>query len=140
MRIAHPARSLISFTLNFSSPPLAKPLSFHSLTSKTTERPRRRVFQFSMEKTENVSTTATEDVDANYGFNRSEMYKSNLAGTVGPYDRHVFLCFKNPDAWLPHVEEDDLPKLVSTALKTRKDDITVKVSSSSFKEFFLIIY
>lgn len=79
-----------------------------------------------MEKTENVSTTATEDADANYGFNRSEMYKSNLAGTVGPYDRHVFLCFKNPDAWLPHVEEDDLPKLVSTALKTRKDDITVK--------------
>ncbi|KAJ7014129.1 hypothetical protein NC653_003677 [Populus alba x Populus x berolinensis] len=47
-------------------------------------------------------------------------------GTVGPYDRHVFLCFKNPDAWLPHVEEDDLPKLVSTVLKTRKDDITVK--------------
>ncbi|KAG6738766.1 hypothetical protein POTOM_058388 [Populus tomentosa] len=70
MRIAHPARSLISFTLNLFSPP------------KT--------------------------------------------GTVGPYDRHVFLCFKNPDAWLPHVEEDDLPKLVSTVLKTRKDDITVK--------------
>ncbi|KAG6741777.1 hypothetical protein POTOM_055056 [Populus tomentosa] len=70
MRIAHPARSLISFTLNLSSPP------------KT--------------------------------------------GTVGPYDRHVFLCFKNPDAWLPHVEEDDLPKLVSTVLKTCKDDITVK--------------
>ncbi|KAL3569066.1 hypothetical protein D5086_028956 [Populus alba] len=82
MRIAHPARSLISFTLDFSSPPPAKPLSFHSLTPKTTERPRRRVFQFSMEKTENVSTTATEDADANYGFNRSEMYKSNLAGTV----------------------------------------------------------
>ncbi|KAJ6862232.1 hypothetical protein NC652_039155 [Populus alba x Populus x berolinensis] len=40
--------------------------------------------------------------------------------------QHVFLCFKNPDAWLPHVEEDDLPKLVSTVLKTRKDDITVK--------------
>lgn len=78
-----------------------------------------------MEKTENVSTTATEDA-ANYGFTRSEMYKSNLAGTVGPYDRHVFLCFKNPDAWLPHVEEDDLPKLVATALKTRKNDITVK--------------
>jgi hypothetical protein len=87
-----------------------------------------------MEKTENVSTTATEDA-ANYGFTRSEMYKSNLAGTVGPYDRHVFLCFKNPDAWQPHVEEDDLPKLVATALKTRKNDITVKVSSSSFKEF-----
>ncbi|KAL3610551.1 hypothetical protein D5086_001571 [Populus alba] len=53
-------------------------------------------------------------------------HKGDLAGTVGPYDRNVFLCFKNPDAWLPHVEEDDLPKVVSTALKTRKDDITVK--------------
>ncbi|KAJ6935305.1 hypothetical protein NC652_010353 [Populus alba x Populus x berolinensis] len=51
-------------------------------------------------------------------------HKGDLAGTVGPYDRNVFLCFKNPDAWLPHVEEDDLPKVISTALKTCKDDIT----------------
>ncbi|KAJ6937129.1 hypothetical protein NC652_011713 [Populus alba x Populus x berolinensis] len=63
-------------------------------------------------------------------------HKGDLAGTAGPHDRSVFLCFKNADAWLPHVEEDDPPKVVSTALKTRKDNITVKVSSSSFKEFF----
>ncbi|KAJ6960218.1 hypothetical protein NC653_038301 [Populus alba x Populus x berolinensis] len=56
-------------------------------------------------------------------------HKGDLAGTVGPYDRNVFLCFKNPDAWLPHVEEDDPPKVVSIALKTRKDDITVKFIS-----------
>uniref|UniRef100_A0A6N2MJ26 Uncharacterized protein n=1 Tax=Salix viminalis TaxID=40686 RepID=A0A6N2MJ26_SALVM len=126
MRIAHPARSLISFTLNFSSPPLTKPLSSHSLTSNPAERPRRRVLQLSMAETENVSTTEIEDAAAKYGFTRSEMYKANLAGTVDPYDRHVFICFKNPDAWLPRVEEDDLPKLVSAAFKARKNDITVK--------------
>ncbi|KAB5521054.1 hypothetical protein DKX38_025373 [Salix brachista] len=126
MRIAHPARSLIPFTLNFSSPPLTKPLSSHSLTSNPAERPRRRVLQLSMAETENVSTTEIEDAAAKYGFTRSEMYKANLAGTVDPYDRHVFICFKNPDAWLPRVEEDDLPKLVSAAFKARKNDITVK--------------
>ncbi|KAJ6990377.1 hypothetical protein NC653_018810 [Populus alba x Populus x berolinensis] len=55
-------------------------------------------------------------------------HKGDLAGTAGPYDRSVFLCFKNADAWLPHVEEDDPPKVVSTALKTHKDNITVKYS------------
>ncbi|KAG6779647.1 hypothetical protein POTOM_016041 [Populus tomentosa] len=58
----------------------------------------------------------------------SQKRKGDLAGTAGPHDRSVFLCFKNADAWLPHVEEDDPPKVVSTALKTRKDNITVKYS------------
>ncbi|KAG6787968.1 hypothetical protein POTOM_004019 [Populus tomentosa] len=57
----------------------------------------------------------------------ANVHPGDLAGTVGPYDRNVFLCFKNPDVWLPHVEEDDLPKVISTALKTCKDDITVKL-------------
>ncbi|KAJ6958596.1 hypothetical protein NC653_040294 [Populus alba x Populus x berolinensis] len=75
-------------------------------------------------------------------------HKGDLARTVGPYDRNVFLCFKNPDAWLPHVEEDDLPKFVSTALKTRKDDITVKTKAmiceggegAEFENRFLKVY
>ncbi|CAK7328129.1 unnamed protein product [Dovyalis caffra] len=125
MRIAHPVRPLISFTFNFSSSPFTKYLSILSLTTETTER-RRPVVQFPMVETEDVSTTAIEDDAAKYGFTRSEMHKSNLAGTVDPYGRHVFLCFKNPDAWLPRVEEDDLPKLLSSAFKARKDDINVK--------------
>ncbi|KAJ6937128.1 hypothetical protein NC652_011713 [Populus alba x Populus x berolinensis] len=61
-------------------------------------------------------------------------HKGDLAGTAGPHDRSVFLCFKNADAWLPHVEEDDPPKVVSTALKTRKDNITVKLCAKTRKK------
>ncbi|KAJ4827570.1 hypothetical protein Tsubulata_004791 [Turnera subulata] len=70
-----------------------------------------------------------EDEDAKHGFTRPEMYQSNLAGTVDPYDRHVFLCFKSPSAWLPRVEDsetDPLPKLLASAFKARKADIAAK--------------
>lgn len=79
-----------------------------------------------MADSEDLSTISAEE-DTNYGFKRNEMYSSNLAGTVDPYDRHVFLCFKSPDAWASRVEEDFLPKLLSSAVKARKGDITVKV-------------
>ncbi|KAF6156565.1 hypothetical protein GIB67_000030 [Kingdonia uniflora] len=39
------------------------------------------------------------------------------------YDRHVFLCYKNPQVWPPHVEAakfDRLPRLLSAALLARK--------------------
>lgn len=78
-----------------------------------------------MADSEDLSTISAEE-DTNYGFKRNEMYSSNLAGTVDPYDRHVFLCFKSPDAWASRVEEDFLPKLLSSAVKARKGDITVK--------------
>ncbi|KAJ6918780.1 hypothetical protein NC651_012901 [Populus alba x Populus x berolinensis] len=68
-------------------------------------------------------------------FYLSRIFHGDLAGTAGPYDRNVFLCFKNPDAWLPHVEEDDPPKVVSTALKTRKDNITVKNQTQTQRHF-----
>ncbi|KAJ6875020.1 hypothetical protein NC652_034672 [Populus alba x Populus x berolinensis] len=57
---------------------------------------------------------------------RGKARREEATWPAGPYDRSVFLCFKNADAWLPHVKEDDPPKVVSTALKTRKDNITVK--------------
>ncbi|GAB4847882.1 hypothetical protein Ancab_026941 [Ancistrocladus abbreviatus] len=65
-----------------------------------------------------------------YGFERPEMHSSSLANTVDPpYDRHVFLCYKNSESWPPRVEESEtdlLPKLLSSALKARKSDIKVK--------------
>lgn len=81
-----------------------------------------------------MSTISGED-DAKFGFSRGEMYKANLAGTVDSYDRHVFLSYKGPDSWLPRVEEsevDPLPKLLSSAIKARKNDITVKVPWLSY--------
>lgn len=86
-----------------------------------------------MDATDNGSPISSEE-DAKYGFQRPEMYSSNLANTIDAYDRHVFLCYKGPDAWAPRVEESDtdlLPKLLSAAVKARKDDITVKVSEST---------
>ncbi|KDP46413.1 hypothetical protein JCGZ_10253 [Jatropha curcas] len=84
-----------------------------------------------MADTENVSTAILAEEDSKFGFTRPEMYTSNLAGTVGQYDRHMFLCFKSPEEWLPRVEEsetDPLPKLFSSAIKARKNDITLKTN------------
>ncbi|KAL6507299.1 hypothetical protein OROGR_023494 [Orobanche gracilis] len=78
-------------------------------------------------ETESLST-AVED-SAKYGFDRGEMYKSNLAGSVDPYDRHVFLCYKSHESWPSRVEDSDsdpLPKLLASSLQTRKNDISVK--------------
>lgn len=82
---------------------------------------------------EDLSTLANNNEDdEKYGFQRSEMYKETLAGTVGAYGRHVFLCYKSPEAWPSRVEgseSDLLPKLLSSAIKARKDGIPLKVSS-----------
>ncbi|KAL6136244.1 hypothetical protein ACLB2K_061544 [Fragaria x ananassa] len=67
--------------------------------------------------------------DEKYGFQRPEMFSIKLAGTVDAYDRHVFLCYKSPEAWPARVEgseSDPLPKLLSSAFKARKNDISVK--------------
>lgn len=85
---------------------------------------------------ENFSTDATtpavaEADDVKFGFQRAEMYRSNLAGTATSYDRHLFLCYKSHETWPSRVEAADsdlLPKLLSDALKARKDDIKIKVS------------
>ncbi|GAV68562.1 Suc_Fer-like domain-containing protein [Cephalotus follicularis] len=129
MRIAHPTRSLISLGHHFPSITHL----FHSpqsltLTNTKTKTRTVTVTPLFMANTESFSSISAED-DAKFGFTRAEMYKSNLANTVDPYDRHVFLCYKSPDAWASRVESSDtdlLPKLLSSALKARKDDIVIK--------------
>lgn len=77
-----------------------------------------------------VAPSANTNDDSKYGFEREEMYKTALKGTVDAYDRHVFLAYKGPEAWPAKVEsskEDTLPKLFASAMKARKNDITVKV-------------
>ncbi|XWS44122.1 hypothetical protein CRYUN_Cryun15aG0017600 [Craigia yunnanensis] len=115
MRIAHPSRSLFSSVISFTRSPLhapPKPLTFVSFSS-------------SMADSNNLSTVSAEDA-AKFGFTREEMYSSNLAGTVNPYDCHVFLRHKSYTDWASRVEEDLLPKLLSSALKSRKNDIPLK--------------
>jgi hypothetical protein len=67
-----------------------------------------------------------DDDEEKYGFRRPEMYKESLSGTIGAYDRHVFLCYKSPEAWPSRVEgpeSDSLPKLLYAAFKARKNDM-----------------
>ncbi|PHU27759.1 hypothetical protein BC332_06091 [Capsicum chinense] len=74
-------------------------------------------------------STAAEDDDVKFGFQRSEMYQSKLGGTVTSYDRHLFLCYKSHETWPSRVEASDsdlLPKSLAAALKARKDDIKIK--------------
>ncbi|XP_051141459.1 uncharacterized protein LOC127258595 [Andrographis paniculata] len=40
-----------------------------------------------------------EDESSLYGFEREEMYKIQLEGTVRPYQRHFFLCHRTYDTW-----------------------------------------
>ncbi|KAL6536617.1 hypothetical protein OROMI_026198 [Orobanche minor] len=63
---------------------------------------------------------------AEYGFSRPDFRQGPLVGTVEMYERHVFLCYKNPQLWPPRIEAaefDRLPRLLSAALAARKSDM-----------------
>ncbi|KAK9119825.1 hypothetical protein Scep_017918 [Stephania cephalantha] len=76
-----------------------------------------------------VDPPPTNTDDVKYGFERPEMYSTSLAGTVDPYDRHVFLCFKSPESWPGRVEDpeyDPLPGRLAEFFKTHKDLMPLK--------------
>ncbi|KAH6778598.1 Sucrase/ferredoxin-like family protein [Perilla frutescens var. hirtella] len=60
--------------------------------------------------------------ESDYGFARPDFRQGPLVGTVELYDRHVFLCYKNPQVWPPRIEAaefDRLPRLLAAALAAR---------------------
>lgn len=64
--------------------------------------------------------------DAEFGFSRLDFRTTQLAGTVEFYQRHVFLCYKNPQVWPPRIEAsefDRVPRLLSAAVMARKADM-----------------
>ncbi|XP_010514465.1 PREDICTED: uncharacterized protein LOC104790412 [Camelina sativa] len=76
---------------------------------------------------ENVIVNAVPvSEDEVYGFKRQEMYTDTLAGTVGPYGRHVFLCYKSHETWIPRVETEGLPQRFAKSFKDRKADFGVE--------------
>ncbi|CAL9248378.1 unnamed protein product [Arabidopsis halleri] len=77
------------------------------------------------EVAENVNAVPVSE-DELYGFKRSEMYSGILAGSVGPYGRHVFLCYKSHETWLPRVETEGLPQRFAKSFKDRKADFGVE--------------
>ncbi|VFQ91741.1 unnamed protein product [Cuscuta campestris] len=67
--------------------------------------------------------------DAEFGFSRPDFRQSPLVGTVEFYERHVFLCYKNPQVWPPHIEAtefDRLPRLLAAVLSARRADMKRK--------------
>lgn len=55
-----------------------------------------------------------------------ERYKDQLAGTVEPYDRHIFICQENHQSWPPYVENKPLPKSLIKAWEARQNDVDIK--------------
>ncbi|EEF39634.1 conserved hypothetical protein [Ricinus communis] len=73
-----------------------------------------------------LTESASSSSDIEFGFSRPEFRQNPLAGTVQFYQRHVFLCYKNPSVWPPRVEAaefDRLPRLLSAAVLARKGDM-----------------
>ncbi|EOA24191.1 hypothetical protein CARUB_v10017429mg [Capsella rubella] len=77
------------------------------------------------EVAENVNAVPVSE-DEVYGFKREEMYSGTLAGSVGPYGRHVFLCYKSHETWLARVETEGLPQRFAKSFKDRKADFGVE--------------
>lgn len=75
-----------------------------------------------MAEVENVNAAPVSENEL-YGFKRQEMYTGTLAGSVGPYRRHVFLCYKSHETWIPHVEAEGLPQRFAKAFKDRRADL-----------------
>ena len=68
--------------------------------------------------------------DAEFGFSRLDFRTSRLAGSVEFYQRHVFLCYKNPKVWPPRIEAsefDRVPRLLSAAVMAKKADMNKEV-------------
>lgn len=78
-----------------------------------------------------LSTSPLPSFDSDdFGFRRPEFGREKLAGTVQPYDRHVFLCSGSPNTWHPVVESPDgMPRLLLSAINTRTGQMSKKVAS-----------
>lgn len=91
---------------------------------------------------EGLLSADTTTSDAEFGFSRSDFRTSQLAGTVEFYQRHVFLCYKNPKVWPPRIEAsefDRVPRLLSAAVMARKADMKKEVCMSVCDSLILLV-
>ncbi|KAM6552571.1 hypothetical protein CsatB_013333 [Cannabis sativa] len=82
-----------------------------------------------------TADTSGSNSDAEFGFSRPDFRSTQLVGTVDLYQRHVFLCYKNPQVWPPRIEAaefDRLPRLLSAAVLARKSDMKKEVHIFSY--------
>ena len=92
----------------------------------------------SMAEVENNVIAAPVSDDELYGFKRQEMYTGTLAGSVAPYGRHVFLCYKSHESWLPRVETEGPPQRFAKSFKDRRADFAVKVYKLNVLRFVFV--
>ena len=74
--------------------------------------------------------TVSDPFNAEFGFSRPNFRASQLAGSVKFYQRHVFLCYKNPQVWPSKIEAsefDQVPRLLSIAVMASKADMNKEV-------------
>jgi len=73
-----------------------------------------------------TANTVSAMEDTEFGFKRPEMYSTNIANSITPYGRHVFVHYKTPEAWPFNVEEEGQPQLFAKLLKSRKSELPVQ--------------
>ncbi|KAE8651264.1 altered inheritance of mitochondria protein 32 isoform X2 [Cucumis sativus] len=123
MRLWRPHRSL-----SFAGKTPRESLLFFRSTNLSSSHRIQSPILLHFSESRRFSTFSIAD-DEKHGFSRPEMYRSNLAGTVSAYERHVFLCYRSPEVWPTRVEDSDadlLPKLLSSAIKAHKNEISFR--------------
>ncbi|PKA58664.1 hypothetical protein AXF42_Ash008951 [Apostasia shenzhenica] len=119
----HTLRTLI-FYIYSSHPPLSSPMSAaEACLCQASADCSEGTVNFSAESTASgVDGVATKE----FGFRRAEFGRDSLVGTVQPYDRHLFLRYKSPDAWPSNFDtavSNRLPHLFAAAIRSRKGDM-----------------
>jgi len=79
-----------------------------------------------------AAAAAVPDPDTEFGFQRPEVGKEMLAGTVGFHERHVFLYYKAPEVWPSHLEAAESDRLLAAAIKAPKPNLKKTVSIRLF--------
>ncbi|KAM3696110.1 hypothetical protein ACB094_06G014100 [Castanea mollissima] len=89
-------------------------------------RDREEALTFTNPSSSSSPITVSDPLDAEFGFSRPDFRTSQLAGSVEFYQRHVFLCYKNPQVWPSKIEAsefDQVPRLLFAAVMARKADM-----------------
>nr|POF22851.1 altered inheritance of mitochondria protein 32 [Quercus suber] len=89
-------------------------------------RDREEALTFTNPSSSSSPITVSDPLDAEFGFSRPDFRTSQLAGSVEFYQRHVFLCYKNPQVWPSKIEDsefDQVPRLLFAAVMARKADM-----------------
>ncbi|WJX64981.1 hypothetical protein P8452_49694 [Trifolium repens] len=113
----------LTFTIPSSSSHHSSPITVSDTLDSYLTDPRSASGSF---QNDGVLSGGGDATDVEFGFSRPDFRQSSLVGTVELYERHVFLCYKNPRFWPSRIEAaefDRLPRLLYAAVKARKNQM-----------------